>query len=339
MIDFGVNAERSSSEWQPDRADWIRGVGVVAPERGALDPKQEPALGKPSVLEQEFPHVPVTVLREPPKGAAVIPELEWLSPSADLYVWDAEVLKLGSCPDWLILRTSSRSGSITPVLLQILTRYQRWLPRRNQFSQSDLFERALARHRELHDLAKPLVRADYEHALDTWQWLLRLMPRASLALQLAALFHDVERLFSEPDQRIEHTAPDYQAFKNAHARGGAAIAGRVLGDSGVSRADRLTVEALIEQHELPLRDSRYGECSDLAVLGDADALSFFSLNSPSFADHYGAEHTRKKVRYSLGRMTDDATERLLGIKLRHDIARLVGEAGYATSRTGEEVHS
>src|SRR5205814_582070 len=83
------------------------------------------------------------------------------------------------------------------------------------------FDKVLARHCELHDMNKPLVAADFDHARDTWRWVLRLAPHASLAVQVAALFHDVERLASESEARIEHRAADYEAFKKAHAAAGA----------------------------------------------------------------------------------------------------------------------
>jgi hypothetical protein len=165
--------------------------------------------------------------------------------------------------------------------------------------------RALARHRALFDLTKPLVLADYAHALDTWRWTLRLDLGASRALQLAALFHDVERLRSEPDERVEHLAPDYRAFKRAHARSGASLAADVLAECGSTPDVVERVRHLIAHHEAPGRDA------ELATLNDADALSFFSLNSWGFIEYFGPVHSRAKVAYTLGRMRPTA-KRYLG---------------------------
>jgi hypothetical protein len=71
------------------------------------------------------------------------------------------------------------------------------------------------------------------------------------------------------------------------------------------------------------------------VLADADALSFFSLNSPGFADYYGAEHTRKKVRYTLGRMSSGAVRRLTSIRLRDDIRHELSEAARREAALGQ----
>ncbi len=84
---------------------------------------------------------------------------------------------------------------------------------RNERSSDERFAEILRRHRQLHDLDKPLVKADFDHALDVWQWTLRLRPQSSLPLQVAALFHDIERLVSEADVRIEQHAPDYQTLQ------------------------------------------------------------------------------------------------------------------------------
>ena len=95
--------------------------------------------------------------------------------------------------------------------------------------------RVLRRHAALHDVEKPLVAADLDHAIDTWQWMLRLDPGASLRGAAGRAFHDVERLESEAGLRVEQHAPDYAAFKDSHAARGARAHREVLQDAGVDR--------------------------------------------------------------------------------------------------------
>jgi hypothetical protein len=324
-----AHANLPEPEPPPEELPCIRGVGLMTvaqstleqrPERMALT---EDMCSRIWALTREFPQIAWAVTHRIPPGSLVMHEREWRGPGADLYRTDRTMLALCTRPAWLIVVEDDRSGTLTDTAAEILTRYQRLVPRTNELSKAPAFRAALARHRELHDLGKPLVRADYDHALDVWQWILRLNPAASLSLQLAGLFHDIERLASEADERIEQNAPDYQLFKDTHARAGARFAAQVLYKSGIAAADVTRVERLIQEHERPVASARD---ADLATLADADALSFFSLNSPGFADYYGAEHTRKKVRYSLGRMTAAALSRLAEIRLRPDIAGLVGEA-------------
>jgi len=169
------------------------------------------------------------------------------------------------------------------------------------------FARVLATHRALHDLGKPLVRADYDHALDTWQWTLRLDREAPPSVQLAALLHDLERLDSEADARVEHRAPDYQAFKDAHAAAGARRARAVLAGAPAPIAERAC--ALIARHERP------GDDPALCALNDADALSFFSLNSAGYLAYFGPEQTASKVAYTLARMSAPARRWLAELRL------------------------
>lgn len=266
-------------------------------------------------LEREFPHLLWAAYDHPPADALVLRECTWRAADVDLYAWDRCVLGSCAAPGWVVL--CGDPATLGESARQILTRYQRLIPRTNDASRSEVFRAVLARHHALHDLDKPLVRADYDHALDVWQWVLRLAPGASAAVQLAALFHDIERLASEADERVEHKAADYQAFKDAHASAGARMTAQVLEECGVDRATTLQVARLIEEHERPHGATRAG---DLHLLGDADALSFFSLNSPGFADYYGPAHLQKKIRYSLGRMSAPAVERLAGVRLRADVA-------------------
>lgn len=249
---------------------------------------------------------------------------DWDSPELHFYNFDAQMNALAE-------RTEGRPFALTlqgddrrlpRASHEVLTRCQRFLGRKNQASGHPVFDRVLERHRALHDLGKPLVRADFDHALDTWQWVLRLAPGAGLAVQTAALFHDVERLVTEADVRVEHRAANYQLFKDDHARRGAEMTEDLLAAAGVGAEMRWRVGRLVAGHEQPPAPDD-PDASDLALLNDADALSFFSLNSPGYLDYYGPEQTRRKVAYTLARLRPEARERLRRIRLRPEIAAAV----------------
>jgi len=217
----------------------------------------------------------------------------------------------------LVLETSG--GRDVAAVAQVLERYQRLLPLARPLD--DHVRRALARFRALLDLRKPLVRADHDHALDTWRWVLRLEPHASPALQLAALLHDLERVESEADVRVEHLALDYQRFKNAHARRGALRAALLLMSEGLPRVLVARTCELIEHHEAPSFDA------ELARLNDADALSFFSLNSWGFFEYFGLEHTRRKIEYTLRRLGPSARHYLSAFRYHPRVAAILSECG------------
>lgn len=209
--------------------------------------------------------------------------------------------------------------SLQRVALEILTRYQRLVRRRNAASSGPAFDCVLLAHRALHDCRKPLVKADLDHAVDTWQWMLRLDPNVSLACQCAALFHDIERLESEADGRIEQHAPDYQAFKDAHAQRGGDSAYEVLCAAGIDQATARRARALVVAHE------RRSEDPEVALLNDADGLSFFSLNSPGYLRYFGREQARRKIAYTLRRLGRDARRALASVRLEPEVEALLDE--------------
>ena len=224
------------------------------------------------------------------------------------------------------IRLSGDPGRLALAARQLAIRCQRVDGWRNAAAAAagELLDRVLAAHRRLHDLGRPRVAADYAHALDTWQWLLRLDPEAGLAPQLAALFHDVERLISEAGAPAERRPPagGYQAFKDEHARRGAMLTDELLAELGVDLATRVRVHRLIAGHERPPAAASPAG-AELALLNDADALSFFSLNSAGYLGCSGPELTARKIAYTLARIRPSAAAWLPGLRLPAAVARLL----------------
>jgi len=272
-----------------------------------------------SLVARELPGVAVSWASRPASGALVIRAQEWQSPAFpaafDELVGDATAA--ADAPVTLHLSSREAGPPLLAAASQILTRYQQLCRRRNERSGGARLDEILRLHRSLHDCSRPLVRADFTHALDTWRWVLRLRPRAGLALQLAALFHDVERLRSEAEVRVEQRARDYRSFKEAHAREGARLARVYLARSGLGASVLGRVAYLIAHHEAPNSDE------EVQALNGADALSFLSWNSAGFMDYYGPEHTRKKLALTLSRLSPRARARLWMIRMRRDVERCV----------------
>jgi hypothetical protein len=287
----------------------LRDFVVVASAREERTNDENPIADS---LALEFPTVRFSVCGRVDRTEATMLELgDWLDASADLLAIDERIE--AECRGALGLVAADEWWSAAA--MQLLTRYQWRLDRRNDGSATPLFDRVLERHRALHDLGRPLVRADYVHTLDTWQWMLRLDAGASACAQMAALLHDLERLITEPEVRVEHRAPDYTEFKRAHAREGARMVRAFLEALDVPTDVAHRVEHLVEAHEEPREDD------DLALLNDADGLSFFSRNSDGFVRYYGEEHTRTKVRFTLSRLSAHARARLSTMRLSPEIRR------------------
>jgi hypothetical protein len=273
----------------------------------------------PVRIGASFPTISVDFVESPSGNAVPIDMDEWRAPGLSFWDFDARVEEAVAGGSTILAIHGRRPYGIRH-LVGLLTRCQRLVKRRNRHTAGPAFDRILRAHHALYDPRKPLLLADYRHALDTWQWTLRLDPAASSALQIAALLHDVERLTSEADVRVEHRAPNYEKFKVAHARRGSEIAGVFLHGVGSSSSAIERITGLVARHEVPDHDE------ELALLNDADALSFFSLNSPGFLDYYGREHTTRKIHYTLARLRPSAMAHLQTVRLRNDVARLTRDA-------------
>jgi hypothetical protein len=270
------------------------------------------------LVQREFPTLAVRY--EPVRDdlPLIVRAVEWVRPDFDFWAFDRIVDATVDRGEQLAILDDA-DDTFFPI--HVLNRCQRRIERRNTASSGGRFGTVLAIHREMHDLSKPLVRADFDHALDVWQWVLRLDPEAGLAVQIAALFHDIERLESEPDRRVEHLATDYETFKNDHARAGGRIATDALAAAGLDEDVRRRTAALIARHESS------GDDPEVGLLNDADALSFFSFNSPGYARYFSASQTQKKFAYTLARMSAAAREKMKEIYLRADLLQLLTAAG------------
>lgn len=232
---------------------------------------------------------------------------QWVRGALDLPELDDRIDDLAAAGPFAV----EVRGEPADVAAEVEVRCQRWSGRRNGAIPQEVLTRLLARHRDLHPADMPLVRADYRHALDVWQWVLRLDPEAGGAVQLAALFHDVERVFTEAEVRSEQTVSAYDDYKARHAARSAAVTARVLEEEGCDAALRARTAELVAGHDQPGK----ADNAEAALLEDADALSFFSLNSSGYLRYYGVEQARRKAAWTLARLSGRGHEALARLRL------------------------
>jgi hypothetical protein len=250
-----------------------------------------------------------------PTARIEIDAAAWARGALDLPAFDDRIDELAAAGPFAI----AVHGKPPSAAEEVDVRCQRWSGRRNGALPSEELTRLLRRHRDLHPADKPLVRADYRHALDVWQWVLRLDPEAGAAVQIAALFHDVERIFTEAESRSEQTVAAYDDYKARHAARSAWITAALLREEKLDPALAARAVELIAGHDQPGRVDSAGkplsEDADAALLEDADALSFFSLNSSGYLRYYGEEQARRKVEWTFARLSPRGRERLAGLSL------------------------
>jgi hypothetical protein len=240
---------------------------------------------------RDFPTVAAVDRLEPADDTVAVESSAWRDGEADFYWIDAQADALGERG----LVPVAAAGE--PLIrLELLTRCQRWLDRRNLASAACWFDQLLLFHRSLHDREKPAARGEHNRALDTWQWVLRIDPTASAALQVAALFCGAG----------EERARDILT---------AAPAPRAVAERAAHLVHALAPGA-------PLDDGD----GEVAVLEDAGCLSFFAFGSTGFLDDHGEVETRQTIAVTLHRLSLRACAYLPSVRLRRDVARLFSEA-------------
>lgn len=112
------------------------------------------------------------------------------------------------------------------------------------------------------------------HLVSTRDWVLVLDERAGPALRIAAVLHDVERAFPDPDSGwdggLDWDRPEYLEW---HQRRCAEIATGWLREQGAPSELCVEVERLIRVHE-------EGGSPDENILQAADSLSFLEMMAP-----------------------------------------------------------
>jgi len=265
----------------------------------------------------------------------------WAGDEYDLLALDDEVWRCigrhGRC-ELCLVDDGADVERLAESALQLALRIQRFDSSTNPASATPFFQQILAAHEAMFDRRLPLVAAEHDHALDTWRWVLRLEPHASLSLQLAALLHDMEEpeTVAGPDTGALAfaDAPDdaYLPRKRAEAEAAARVVVRILESLSTPPPLVERTRALVIEHE-GLASSEPREPA-AALLANADALSFFSLGAPAFARHFGLPHTARKVAHGLRRLDVEGHSWLARLKLPRTIRALVFEALAEQSATG-----
>ncbi|NQY51890.1 MAG: DUF4202 family protein [Piscirickettsiaceae bacterium] len=146
-------------------------------------------------------------------------------------------------------------------------------------------------------ISQSTVPEDPRHADNVLEWLLRINPDADIALQLAALAHDIDR--ADEITRIQRANfNDYDNFKSAHANNSAIILQDILQEYRVEFSIIDEACRLVILHEIG-GDAR----SDL--LKDVDSISYFEVNMPLYLDREGYEETVRRCIWGYNRLSSE----------------------------------
>ena len=157
------------------------------------------------------------------------------------------------------------------------------------------------------------------HSINTHEWLLRLVPDADQALQIAAIGHDIER--SVPDRKVlARNYDSYDLFMMAHAENSAQILSEIMNDCGVDKETVYDIAFLVANHET-------GSGDRIDMLKNADVLSFFNVSLPFYYDRKGAETTKRQMVWNFKRLSPDLRNLIAEIDIvDEELRALVEEA-------------
>jgi hypothetical protein len=168
-------------------------------------------------------------------------------------------------------------------------------------------------------VANSPVPEDPQHSLDTRRWVLRLDPKADMALQIAALAHDIDRGVSRiTDNKMKQD--DYARYKQEHALRSAQNIKQILEDEGCDKEFVDHVFNIVKNHET-------GGDPESDLLRNADSISYFDTMICGYYGRYGKEKTQKKIIFMYNRTSPEIQKIIKGLDYPNsEIRELVAEA-------------
>jgi 8-oxo-dGTP diphosphatase len=165
------------------------------------------------------------------------------------------------------------------------------------------------------DDAKIMQGAEGErlHALDVLQWVHQFGPRASVPLQIAALFHDIDRVVNPNiggGFKSDRKSSSYIRHKKRHAHRSAAFVLPLLAPNGYSNDVTRRVEFLIVHHDDPRVEVERFADAELTQLVAADSFAFFTSIAPKLLACEGEGRLRDKIRFMIDKLADLTRTRL-----------------------------
>ncbi len=150
-------------------------------------------------------------------------------------------------------------------------------------------------YQEIRELLKQSISpTDQEHGPLVHELVLQLKPKASEALQIAALGHDIDRCV--PERVKAENYASYDEYKEAHAKRSAEILTDLMRKHNFTEYMINTVHDIVSRHEV-------GGTPDSDVLMEADSIAFFKDTLSWYYNNRGKKKTIKKIRFMYDRLS------------------------------------
>ncbi len=141
------------------------------------------------------------------------------------------------------------------------------------------------------------VPEDPIHSKNTREWVLRLKPNADIALQIAALGHDIERSI-KGRKVLRKNFSDFNEFKKAHSLNSARILRQILSKHDIDKEVVEKITYLVKHHE-------FGGDPEADILRDGDSISFFDVNLPFYFRRTSREEVTSRIKWGYRRLSEN----------------------------------
>lgn len=151
------------------------------------------------------------------------------------------------------------------------------------------------------------------HALNVLQWVEKFSPNASIALQIAALFHDIDRVVNPKwggGYKGERDSRKYLNYKKRHASRSANFIAPILVENGFPQDLIERIIFLILHHDDSGENINHLKDQELDQLVAADSFAFFTSIAPKLLTAEGIARVRDKTRFMINKMPEKTRESL-----------------------------
>lgn len=166
------------------------------------------------------------------------------------------------------------------------------------------------------------VEGEKLHALDVLAWVEKLAKKPSVALKLAALFHDIDRIVTPKAGggfKGKRNSKEYFQHKKRHAARSANFIIPLLKKIAVSDNILKKTKFLILHHDDTGEEIVKLKNSDLNYLVAADSFAFFTSIAPKLYEIEGEEKIKDKIKFMTEKMPEFARIKLWKHSLENKI--------------------
>lgn len=156
------------------------------------------------------------------------------------------------------------------------------------------------------------------HSQDTLNWIIKIDKNASSSLQIAGLFHDIDRTMTDYKGSFGiANLQEYRKYKKEHAARCAKLTRQLLQKNNFPSELIKQVANLISNHD----NYEISNDSELEILRLADSLAFFNNNDIVNLQKYGSEKHRLKVKFMVERIKLEQKHWFSNLKVKDELTQ------------------